>query len=476
MTLVYKMATLSERLETTIFRSDDKKTAISAIMNPGVKGGLGQVMFDIARDLAAERWGFRYTGKDIEWDEDYEGVHMSAETRVVRVEPCFNVFGGSAFQLHRENDASRFSHIVPGTHDVDMEAGVTVISEDDEHRIIHPFSDTSVDYHLRERPFDLQGQGVLPYILRKIQSIIHSRLTRSNPPRHYYRRTSDGTDEVKVLKAKKHTGALYQEVINDIFLLGVTIDETMVKIQVEVAAQLGETVVVDHVFELIIAIDNVKKQQCGDMDKIDGMFVKKKENLFWQNMTSAIERSYATKKQMSPSDIDTALGKCAQDVLRITYIILTELDKGGSWVNTPEMDGIYYLLPRGHESKVAAGRTMPYSHQQTPIEYFTQYMKHLAPCIERSNIGKFGLHEDHVVDFEKNHGAPIFLKEILELFTNFTVANKQGLVSTSDRVRDMGILRNRVVGPDSEVKRIGFGLPFWSNNVKGTEKRFGIEY
>lgn len=452
-----------ERIETSIFRQNTEKTIVSAIMNPRVRGGLGEIMFDVARDLTKEMWNFRYTGRCLMLDSIYsKTISLSDESLSVSLDTCFYVFGGCAYQVHATKDKSRFAHILPGLHDVDIRGAVEVKSTN--HWIVQPFERDSIDHHIDGNAFDLRAEGVLPYVARKIFATIRSRLQRSKGPINYYRRTTDSIDEVRVMDASRSPKYVYQEVVNDIFLVGIVDEGSMFKVQIDVTGKLGDVIGTDHVLEIVFpVIDDCPEPRCPkDMVRIDGVFVESKQKLFFENMKSAIERSYHGEATPWLSDRHLFFGKCAQDVLRLAYIILTDLDSRRSWVNTAMMDYTFYALPDNLKQILTEHRRVSDAlHRQTPIEYFTQYMKHLAPCIERSEVGKFRLHSEDIVDFKKNHGAPIFLKEILEIFENFTEEiKKRNLDDLSDHVKETGVTRNRAIGKGP------YDLQAWENMVR----------
>ncbi|CAB1105060.1 unnamed protein product [Ectocarpus sp. CCAP 1310/34] len=466
------MPAVPERIETTIFRGDTKKTIVSAIMDLRVVGGLGDVMMNVARDLTLEMKNFGYTGRCLLGDPDSDFQH---NIQSYQLEACFNIFGGCAYQVHAMNDKSRFAHILPGLHDVDVRGSVKLVGgKDGKGRCAQPFERISIDQLFEtQAPNPLDEPGVLAHVLKKICTIVRRRLLRSDPPLRYDRHINDNPfpDRVDVLHApvssSRRPGVLHEEVVGDHFLLVIVDEVDLLKVQVEVRAKLGSVVGVDHVFELIFPVEDwLSDGRCEPMEHIGGLFVPPKKELFFQNMTSGIERARLSRHATWLADKYHAVGKCAQDVLRLTYIILTDLDAEKSWVNTPAYDDVVAQLPRTHELNLAAGRYAWAFHKQTPIEYFAQYMKYMAPCIERSRVGTFGLGEDDKFDHMSNHGAPVFLREILELFTSFTEGSPMNaaLEAASDRVRDVGMSRNRAVGPDLHPLRV------WETHVENMER------
>lgn len=60
-------------------------------MNPRVRGGLGEIMFDVARDLTKEMWNFRYTGRCLIGDSDSGTISLSDDMLVFILRRIFNV-------------------------------------------------------------------------------------------------------------------------------------------------------------------------------------------------------------------------------------------------------------------------------------------------------------------------------------------------------------------------------------------------
>lgn len=371
-------------------------------------------MFGAARNLTKEMWNFRYTGHVI-MDDDSESRNdrvLSEHPVVCDVKTRFSLFGGCAYLIHAKKDNSRFSHVLPGLHDVDVKSWAKGFPRGGE-IILQPFSRRAID-HLTDTNSDniLEEEGLLPSILKKISSNVRDSLNQSRSPKYYYRHTNGNrhlpSDQVggknATIMVPPRNNVLYQEIINEIFLLVIVDEDSMFKVQVEVSGQLGNVIAVDHVLELVFVVeDDPTGSECGEMEKIDGLFLPSKRELYIQNMKSGIERSFdGISNYMSKAHQYHVFGKCARDVLRLTYIILTDLDADKSWVNTPIIDTSVRNLPREYKLKLTEDRNLYTNHRQTPIEYFTQYMKHIAPCIERSNVGGFNLGGEKSINWSKH--------------------------------------------------------------------------
>lgn len=419
-----------ERIEVSIFRTDKIKTMISSIMNPRVKSGMASTMFDIARDVTAMVPTLSYTGPMWKFvversrGEHWEFVDNDEE---VNFRTCTYLFGGSAYQLHAQNDNSRFEHILPGVHDIDLLSEIYFDAERYEGRTLRSqempliFNQFLVDDMKSKKPGDVLNQpGILQYILREIVSTVRKRLKLSSPVKFYYRKTDSETrpDEIKILPAVlEHDSdmVVYQEIVDDVFLITVVDEETHVKVQVIVRGQMGDFVGHDHVFETLFDKQGYDLT-CQDLVKVNGIYLQTKKQLFKMNMKSAVNRAGMAKHLADlPGEEEEsihAFGKCALDVLRLTYLILTDLDSEFPWVTAPTyMPDLYNDFFKVQDIHLTT---------KTPINYFIVYMEHLAPCVDRSGIGNFHLYNDATVNGGVNNRASNLMGEILKLFTEFS--------------------------------------------------------
>ncbi|AAK14562.1 EsV-1-147 [Ectocarpus siliculosus virus 1] len=419
----------TERLEVSIFREDKNKTMISSIMNPRVRGGMGTIMLDIARDVTARVPTLCYTGRAWTISRDLEYT-LSDEDVVMNFKTCTYLFGGSVYQIHAENDKSRFSHILPGIHDIDLLCEIfpdpSLVARHgggygSNQELARLFDPPVVEDLLRKKHDDVLNQpGPMPYVLRELVSTVRKRLKSVTPKKYYYRKTDAEPypDEIEIIPSVLEPDSeelIYQEIVDEIFLIRVAHENINTKIQVEVRGQMGDFVGHDHVLEIIFDQTKLESRiDCGDLVKVNGIFVDSKKNLFHMNMMSGFSR-LTLGKELSDipgqeSESHHAFGKCALDVLRLTYIILTDLDSASPWVTTPVYDrAISVELPISFK-----GTAM------TPISYFIVYMAFMAPCVDRSGVGRFQLHDDVTVEGSVNPRASVLMGEILRLFSELS--------------------------------------------------------
>ncbi|CAM9481077.1 unnamed protein product, partial [Ectocarpus sp. 13 AM-2016] len=281
------------------------------------------------------------------------------------------------------------------------------------------------DLMSRDNEDVLHRPGAAPYIFRKMISRMKRRLESVRPKRHYYRRTDSGSDPDEILvvpssMGERIEGIFYQEIVNDIFRILVTQEADLIKVQIEVTVKMGDFTRHDHVFEIVIPNDTEKsvRSDCDELVNIDGIFLDAKQTLFQNNMISAINRRYGAESLVGVEGQEMeslhAFGKCALDILRLTYIILTDLDSDSPWVTTPiHVNKLKY-------SSFVDMRESEYSVQRTPIEYFVEYMEYLAPCIDRSGVGRFRLDKDVLFNNSLNSVSSELMAEILRLFSKFS--------------------------------------------------------
>ncbi|CBN80481.1 EsV-1-147 [Ectocarpus siliculosus] len=382
-------------------------------------------MFDVARDITEEMSSLRYEGRAWIWsrvqgsrDVDYQ---MSRQPLIMDFKTCTYLFGGASYHVHSENDNSKFSHILPGVHDIDLMC--QIISVDTETPgvprtdQVSPFDEHVMkDLMSRDNEDVLHQPGAAPYIFRKMIDRMKRRLESVRPTMYYYRRTDSGSDPDEILVVpssigERVEGIFYQEIVNDIFRVLVAQEADDIKVQIEVTVQMGDFTGHDHVFEIVIPNKLMRvRSDCDELVNVDGIFLDTKRTLFQKNMISAIHRRYMAEALVGVEGQEFealhAFGKCALDILRLTYIILTDLDSDSPWVTTPiDVHRLKWNL------FVEMRKTADFV-QRTPIDYFVEYMEYLAPCIDRSGVGAFRL--------ERNPVSSELMAEILRLFSNFS--------------------------------------------------------
>ena len=412
---------VQERVEVSIFKDDvPGKTIISSIMNPRVRNGLGEILFDLLRDLTRETQHMSYNGPCYFFDrENSTGgnqIYLWKDLNV-SIESCLYLFGGSVYQIHAANDNSRYQHILPGVHDIDT-LGIFVVHHIDNDILIDitdPFIGETIDSSLELGGDILNQKGLFSFCLSEMTRIIKNKLVSIKPKKFYYRHTSDSSvpDEVEIINAiftNNDDDILHQEIINNIFIYKIVNEGHLFKLQIEVTAKMGNIIETDHVFELVIEKGNQYMGNiCKKLQNIGGIFLESKEELYIKNMKSMSSRAYMAETLKEDGDDENSefsVGKCALDVLRICYLILTDLDNVEPWVTTPTLFRI--LSDFGDDNTY-------FNKKVTPIELFIIFLRYVSPCVERSGIKKFNLEKSPGLEKQSIHMA-----EILEIFSEFS--------------------------------------------------------
>lgn len=454
------MSSKRERVEVSIFKEDvPTKTITSSIMNPRVKNGLGEVLFDLLRDLTLKTQDMSYNGPCFLYDHEKssfsgDDIYSWEEDLNVSFENCLHLFGGSVYQIHASNDNSRYQNILPGVHDLDV-LGTFIPKHVDtktSNGLLPAFGREYIDDLLTHDGDILNQRGMLSFCLSEITRVIKNKLVTLKPKKFYYRYTSDSTEpnEVEILNAvstDKEKGVLYQEIINDIFIYKIVDEGSMFKIQLEVTAKMGDLFKTDHVFELIMLPDEQYKGSiCHTLQNIGGIFVESKKELFIKNMDSMSSRAFEAEK-FKQNDEDFlsryTIGKCALDVLRLCYLILTDLDNEIPWVTTPKTLIVF--------SEFDTDKHFCFS-DRTPIELFIIFLQYVSPCVEKSGIKNFNLENSTGLEEQS-----VLMSEILGIFSKFS-------------------------GPDLEKqsKLLGSGIKKAINNgksiFKGSGARASVQY
>ena len=413
---------IQERVEVSIFKEDvPKKTIISSIMNPRVNNGLGEVLFDLLRDLTLETSQMSYSGPCFLIDN--ENSSMGKEVHEwkdlsVSLDSCFHLFGGSVYQIHAANDNSRYQHILPGVHDIDVKAVFMAhhLNEEFNSVIVHPFERSSIDELINMGGDILNQRGMLSFILSEMTRIIRNKLESLRPKKFYYRHTSELSqpNEVEVVNAvyteNDDESVLHKEIVNDIFIYKIVDEGSMFKLQLEVTAKMGDLIETDHVFEIVIVPgEQYKGIICNQLQNIGGIFIETKKELFFQNMKSMSNRAFAAEKFKQDGNdyfYKFTIGKCALDVLRVCYLVLTDLDNEFPWVTKPDQFNLF--------SEFITDERFAYA-KRTPIELFIIFLQYVSPCIERSGIKNFNLENSEGLERQSVH-----MTEILSIFSKFS--------------------------------------------------------
>lgn len=165
------------------------------------------------------------------------------------------------------------------------------------------------------------------------------------------------------------------------------LNQIMLKIQVEVKARDKQKRVsaVDHVFEAIMIISDNAMNWKGvpQFTEINGIQVKRKQELFHSNMAPLVNR-VASITKVGPTTLFGKLfaGKCAQDVLRIVYILLDGLQEDKPrWVETKSTTSI---LNVEDGKDICDAMMKELGRLGTPIEIFTFISSYIEPCVTAS--------------------------------------------------------------------------------------------
>lgn len=410
-----------ENLEISIFKDiDASKTIVAAVMNPSVSRGVGPMMLKLLPALDTAMGTMTYTGdlRNVlveECDEfnpngdviqDYSEI--SGNNVKFSISNKFFVLGGAAYHLHKTNDNSPFSHILPGVHDVDVEFHSTISGEGVDESYEHPFSRSCIN-RLKNGVSSNSGEHVS--VLNQPDNILSSILNRVVATiRHHIAYETQGPigidrDYDLFIRGRMHKvqlnfpvtpgiedpDLLYSEVVSNFYRIRVVDEGRMLKVQVEIRARDTDAnfSAMDHVFEVVMLVSNSNEQPSKRVVKILDTYVFNKERLFESNMASLLDRStVATKLGLDDTNGILSAGKCAQDFLRVVYLLLDGLNTPEPrWVETKRYTKIFGVRSGdfGGEKnmKEMVNRLGLFA---TPIEVFMFITRYIKPCVTKSHI------------------------------------------------------------------------------------------
>lgn len=421
-----------ENLEISIFKDiDASKTIIAAVMNPSVNRGVGSMMFRLLPVLGTAMGTMTYTGDlrnviitpleegskynpTVNVETDYSEV--SAKNVNFSISNKFFVFGGAAYHLHKTNDNSPFSHILPGVHDVDVDFHSKITGEGVPPNYEHPFSRSCIN-RLKDGISSNSGKNVS--VLNQPDNILSSILNRMiTTIRHhilYETQAPKRIDSVYDLfiGGRIHTVRLnppftagiedpdlvYSEVVSNFYRIRVVDEGRMLKVQVEIKARDIDAgfSAMDHAFEVVMLVSMNNDSLTQQFVNIRGINVFSKERLFNKNMASLLDRStVATKLGLDDTNGILSAGKCAQDFLRVVYLLLDGLNSPKPrWVETKSFTKIFGVRSGkyGGEKNMQEMVTR-LGHFATPIEVFMFITRYIQPCVQMSNISAIDVFRD----------------------------------------------------------------------------------
>lgn len=469
-----------ENLEISIFKDiDASKTIVAAVMDPSVRRGVGPMLFRLLPALDTAMSTMTYTGdlrKTVVEDvggfnpNDF-GIRDYSEIFANDVEftmtNTFLVFGGAAYHLHKTNDNSPFSHILPGVHDVDVALHSIVSGEgvDDAQNVYeHPFSRSCID-RLKNGVSSNGGENVsvlnqpdniLSSILdRMVTTIRHHIASETQAPsgidRDYDLYINERTHKVQLkfpcTPGIEDPDLLYSEVVSNFYRIRVADEDDMLKVQVEIRARDidANSSAMDHVFEVIMKVSDTNEDTPSRFVNIGGINVHDKEWLFNSNMASLLNRSAAaTKLGLDDTDGILSAGKCAQDFLRVVYLLLDGLNTPEPrWVETKSYTRIFGVLP----GKLGGEKNMKEMVKRlgvlaTPIEVFMFITRYIEPCITKSNISMIDVFKD--VDSEtRTSTIDRDFRDIVDTFQNSFSHSPELLAHKEDIKRRIAEIREK---------------------------------
>ena len=505
---------LEEKLEVSIFKEiEHEKTMIAAVMDPNIEDGVGPMLIRLVPKIKTMFNNLRYTGKvrilehvedpgarprfqpnggkkgEEEEQEEEVPSYLTADRHDLKFDNDVVVFGGTAYHLHKINDNSPFSHILPGVHDVDVDVKLVISGFPDVSDGLpeHPFNITSVN-RLVEGVDNSSGvainllnqsDSILSFILRNMVSTIRDHIIEeTQSPRGISREYDlfvNGNTNKVLLNPPFVFGEedfLYSEVVSNFFRIKVEFDGGMLKTQVEIKARDSRKGVsgLDHAFEAIMIIprDNPSWKPILRTQRIRGIDVYTKKRLFGDNLASLIDRAASNVKE----DLDTHTrrqfaGKCAQDFLRVLYILLDGLQEDKPrWVETKSMTRMFNVRA-GADTRDEMMKEL--GSLGTPIEVFMFLSAYVGPCIEASQLKQ--------IDVFKGEEEIKRTKTMGRDFRTIIDAFKKGFPQGKDLSKEKLKLERMMVARHDKLredfKKAGSKIV---KMVKGSEKKGEIEY
>lgn len=421
---------MSQRLEVSIFQElNYTKTFISSVMRTDIENGLGKIMINLVRDLTSGLDGLTYRGRI---PDERTGHPLTDEEQWLKFGSQISLFGGSAFEMYRQNDDPRFAHVLPGLHDVDANLHLACFSENEHFE--HPVSRESID-RLRagtENTLE-QPNSPLSFLLGNIVDLIKTsvgRATNRGDFKKEYELDVGVNSSVHTLhlrepdKPVNDPTCVHTEIIEGgLFRVKVVDEVGMMKVQVEVKPYdiVTEESVTDHVFELIIPImDDSTRMEGFDsaFDIIQDIKVDIKERSFIKTTASLLDRAIMVfglgDRKME--------GKCAQDFLRILYLFLTELQYSSTWIRN-KFNILAFPMRASHIIRLKMIETL--GERATPLDIFLFVSSFIETCVRASTV--------KAIDVFRSNDSSHEFEEVIECFKDaFPASRDRSFVSSSD--------------------------------------------
>lgn len=471
---------MTEKLEVSIFKDiSHEKTIIAAVMDPSIPNGVGPMLMRLPPRLKTMIDGLRYTGKvrflESGADTDTSSVYappkggdatarsyLTPVSHLLTFDANVIVFGGTAYHLHKVNDNSPFSHILPGVHDVDVNVDIVVHGfppADRTSEAEHPANNTSV-HRLVEGIGNSAGvatsvleqpDSILSFLLNNMVSTIRNHIldeTRSTKGtlRDYEHFVNGKVNKVRLnppyIFDDDTNGLLYSEIVANFFRIKIVLDRNMLKVQVEIKARDSRKRVsaMDHAFEAIIGVSDTNMNwKKPHSNTINGIQVKSKRTLFDDNLASLIDR-VASIKEVGNTTFYGRLfaGKCAQDFLRVVYILLDGLQEDKPrWVEARSMTKMFNVRAGGD---IRDAMMIELGKLGTPIEVFLFISSYIEPCITASRIRDIDVFQRDQ-DIKRTRTIGRDFRDIIDAF-KFGFAIGEDLLKERAKLERMMVVRH----------------------------------
>lgn len=494
---------IEEKLEVSIFKDiEHEKTMIAAVMDPNIPNGVGPMLIRLVPKIKTMLDNLRYTGRvrilrsvedpNGEQEEEVDTPsYLTATSHDLTFANDVVVFGGTAYHLHKINDNSPFSHILPGVHDVDVNVKLRVdgFPSVDDGTPEDPLNVTSVN-RLVEGLDNESGHAVsifdhpdsiLSFVLRNMVSTIRDHIIEETQPprriaRDYDLSVNGNTNKIRLnppfMFDQGADDFLYSEVVANFFRIKIAFDGGMLKTQVEIKARDSRKGIsgIDHAFEAIMIVpkDNPNWKSPLSTQNIRGIDVYTKKQLFGDNLASLIDRAAAnadvkldmhTRRQFA--------GKCAQDFLRVVYVLLDGLQEDKPrWVETKSMTRMFGVRA-GADTRDEMMKEL--GMLGTPIEVFMFLSGYVEPCIKASRIQHMDVfkNEDEI---KRTRTVGRDFKEIIDEFKKGFPPGKD-LLEEKKKLELMMVARHEKLRGES--RKAGSKIVAM---MKGSEKKGELGY
>lgn len=252
-------------MEVSIFQKDNpEKVLIGTIMDHRTPT-VGLIILDMIPLLNRAHETFSFSGpvsKGICDTEEYEWVHADNKQYFAGK---LVILGDASYVIHSLYNDNSVKSVLPGIHDIDIKAATNITIDtpgfdDGSLETIH--SRSYID-KVKEMSPILEGNNILSSWLLTMINVTRNHLNMNRPNEVYRKAVGNNVIKAKVLKIQEFRDlvdedVLYKEIVNDYYLLKINDEDTMLKIQIDmtVSSVDGEIVGTDHIFELIVIVDN----------------------------------------------------------------------------------------------------------------------------------------------------------------------------------------------------------------------------